>query len=297
MLPRASARCSRQAASRQAASHQAASRQAASRQAASPQAVRGRSERRGECAGGPAVYTVRMGDTLVQVRVARSLSTSALTRVPWVEALSDAEQDRAARFRVNSARADYISTRLLLRTALSDRLEQPPGTFRIVIGRHGKPSLEAEGPVVEFSLSHSCGWCACATASVPVGLDIECTSREIDIEAIAGRFYTHDEKRQLRGLSGSDRRMRCFELWTLKEAYAKALGLGFGAKGAALSITRQSNRIRACGIGGQVLEQWHFELIHLAQARLLAVALERADAAVQVQHVDLGVELGRHAVA
>ncbi|MEZ4264926.1 MAG: 4'-phosphopantetheinyl transferase superfamily protein [Myxococcota bacterium] len=80
---------------------------------------------------------------------------------------------------------------------------------------------------VSFNLSHTEGLAAVAVASRgEVGCDVEHTGRRGRLDAIAKRFFTPGELATMEGLEGADRRGRFFEIWTLKEAYCKARGLG-----------------------------------------------------------------------
>jgi 4'-phosphopantetheinyl transferase len=64
-----------------------------------------------------------------------------------------------------------------------------------------------------------------APAAAAVGVDVEPCDREIDVERLAARFFDASEVAALRALGERERRDRFFDLWTLKEAVAKALGL------------------------------------------------------------------------
>lgn len=88
---------------------------------------------------------------------------------------------------------------------------------------HGKPSLTEHG-AVKFNLSHSKGICACALSGCECGVDCE-NVREYRLRA-AARCFSPDERRALEKLDGAERDLMFFRLWTLKEAYVKALGIG-----------------------------------------------------------------------
>jgi 4'-phosphopantetheinyl transferase len=77
------------------------------------------------------------------------------------------------------------------------------------------------------SLSHSGGWCAALTApaGLRVGVDLE-RVRARDEVALARWAFAAGECDALGALHGTERRLRFYVLWTLKEACAKALGLG-----------------------------------------------------------------------
>ncbi len=93
---------------------------------------------------------------------------------------------------------------------------------------HGKPCFAAGE--LHFSISHGGQLAACALAERPIGIDVErvgrfsggqalCTGRRI-----AGKAFSHEERR---ALEESEHPAELFaQIWTRKEACAKAVGLG-----------------------------------------------------------------------
>ncbi len=79
---------------------------------------------------------------------------------------------------------------------------------------------------LEFNLAHSGGLALLAvTGRYPVGVDVE-HLRPIEMDSIAGRYFAPDEQALLHPLSGESRRTGFFQVWTRKEAYMKATGVG-----------------------------------------------------------------------
>ena len=73
--------------------------------------------------------------------------------------LSEAEHQRASRFRFDLHRNRFIAGRGLLRHILSLYLGNGSGSIEFVLGAHGKPSLgpNRSSTGIEFNLSHSEG--------------------------------------------------------------------------------------------------------------------------------------------
>ena len=71
-----------------------------------------------------------------------------------------------------------------------------------------------------------------------VGVDVERVEPRHALGPIADRLFAEDEAAELRSLPDTGRIQRFFELWTRKEAYAKALGVGFAVPLAELRPTR-----------------------------------------------------------
>jgi 4'-phosphopantetheinyl transferase len=59
-----------------------------------------------------------------------------------------------------------------------------------------------------------------------VGVDVEALTRKVELLALAQRYFATHEYEDLRDLEDSAQRERFFTLWTLKEAWLKARGLG-----------------------------------------------------------------------
>ncbi|WP_319562176.1 4'-phosphopantetheinyl transferase superfamily protein [Marispirochaeta sp.] len=90
-------------------------------------------------------------------------------------------------------------------------------------GLHGKPELKVPGGVC-FNCAHAEQWCVCAISAYPVGVDIERYTPVVDASlyvCLHSREFGYIQK------IPEDRQNREFlNLWTMKEAYLKALGCG-----------------------------------------------------------------------
>lgn len=200
-----------------------------------------------------------------EVRLLLCRFTPALARAEQYRPLLDArEQSHLTGLRRESARQRYLVGRALLRHGLADFLGREPQALSFVSGSQGKPGLV--GGECCFNLSHSHDWLALAVSrSGPVGVDVEFHGRRNRLEDLARHYFSPEEQAGLAGLSGPARRARFFMLWTLREAYAKALG---GSLWDTLSGTRVgwsesgkpqlhlSGRARQ----GYSVRWWHLEL-------------------------------------
>jgi 4'-phosphopantetheinyl transferase len=150
--------------------------------------------------------------------------------------LSEEEQGRLGRFKFERHRREFLATRVLQRRALSAYAEVGPEAWRFELGKYGKPAIAADLGVygaggnargIRFNLSNSLGLVVCAvTDGLEVGVDVEPATRAGTIEEVAEKFFSARELEQFRALGGEARRDRGLTLWTLKEAYMKARGLG-----------------------------------------------------------------------
>jgi 4'-phosphopantetheinyl transferase len=144
------------------------------------------------------------------------------------EVLSDEEQLRAGRFAFERDRRTYITAHWLLRRVLSLYLPVATQAWEFQHTLHGKPAIRSPGEAVpmRFNLSHSRGMAACAVTCLgEVGVDVE-TVHDRDYLRLARRFFAPQETSQLESLPIEQQPSAFFRLWTLKEAYIKARGLG-----------------------------------------------------------------------
>ena len=142
--------------------------------------------------------------------------------------LDEEELRKAYLFKQPDDRDRFLAARALLRHALSELMdgEIDPETWNYIEGANGKPLMAPDLPLLEFNMSHA-GDCVVVAVSPsgPVGVDVESTLRDERLE-IVDDVLTGQERAHLARLP-DDRQWKAFvEFWTLKEACAKALGLG-----------------------------------------------------------------------
>jgi 4'-phosphopantetheinyl transferase len=160
---------------------------------------------------------------VVAVRVVLARPKTELPRLAAY--LSDAENARMARFRFPDDRRRYLVAHGVLREILAEYTGSGnPARLGFREGPHGKPILDPPG--LKFNLSHSGELAMIAvSASREVGVDIERIRPDLDVLAIAHRYFAPEEARRLTALSAAQQTAEFFKLWTCKEAYAKARGM------------------------------------------------------------------------
>jgi 4'-phosphopantetheinyl transferase len=141
--------------------------------------------------------------------------------------LTDDERARAARFVHARDARKFIVARATLRTVLGRYLGEAPEALALTQSEHGKPRLVTGE--LRFSVSHA-GEVALygVAARRELGVDIELVRRDLELEAIAERFFAPRERADVLARAGDARVRTFFACWTRKEAFVKALGLGLG---------------------------------------------------------------------
>jgi 4'-phosphopantetheinyl transferase len=138
------------------------------------------------------------------------------------------ERARAERFQRVVDRRDYVVAHALLRCGLAAATGRPAQSWAFRAGRHGKPKpvTRSDEPRIGVSLSHTRDAAAVALMlEHEVGVDVERLGRP-DPEHAARAALAPGEKAYLRGLAPAARPDAFCAIWTLKEAYLKAIGTG-----------------------------------------------------------------------
>jgi 4'-phosphopantetheinyl transferase len=156
-----------------------------------------------------------------------SLDVAASDFVRLQQILSSDEREKADRFRFEVDRRCSAIGRGYLRFLLGQILDSPPQAAQFECDEFGKPGLGAKHRRLQFNLSHSGNLILIAIArGRAVGVDVEKIRTDLELDDIAARFFSANERRILASLVSSARHQAFFTCWTRKEAYLKARGLG-----------------------------------------------------------------------
>jgi 4'-phosphopantetheinyl transferase len=144
--------------------------------------------------------------------------------------LSDEEWEKTHRFRREEDRWSYAASHGLCRVMLATTIEVPPTAIEYCTSATGRPEVKAprltrSWPLC-FSLSHTVRGVACAVSqSGDVGADIEWMDPRLTVSAF-DELLSPTELADGRAGEAADVRTRLLGIWTLKEAYLKAAGIG-----------------------------------------------------------------------
>jgi 4'-phosphopantetheinyl transferase len=142
------------------------------------------------------------------------------------QVISYDERARAARFRFDLHRKQFIAARGFLRIILGKYLRTNPQHIRFEYGEFGKPSIAGES-AIKFNVSHSGSLAFYAvTRSREIGVDIEQIKPSFADDGMVSFCLTAQEKAHLQTLPKNKRELFFFECWTRKEAFLKACGNG-----------------------------------------------------------------------
>ncbi len=223
-----------------------------------------------------------------EIRLLLCRFARALPRAEQYRPLLDSrEQAHLAGLRRESARLRFLVGRGLLRHGLSEVLGRAPETLAFELGAQGKPELRDEAACY-FNLSHSHDWLALVISRAgPVGVDVEFHGRRNRVDDLARHYFSREEQAQLAGLSGAARRARFFMLWTLREAYAKALGCSLWDTLAGTRVSWPEGGAPALELEGRARQGCGVRWWHLAPAADYSLAV----AGLGPQHHQAGLAL------
>ncbi|XP_066388914.1 uncharacterized protein [Miscanthus floridulus] len=216
----------------------------------------------------------------------------------YMELLSPSERKTALSMNGEKLQKGAVLSRALVRTTLSRYTDckVDPRSFDFKKNKFGKPEIlwrsddsRMERPL-HFNISHTSSLIACGiTMDTSIGIDIEDKKRKTakNILSLARRYFTPSEIDYLAKIPDPDGQQKEFiKLWTLKEAYVKALGRGFsGAPFNKFSIILAANNRIQISVAPKVSngsdsscdclsENWQFALAELNSSHCMAICIE-----------------------
>ncbi len=205
-----------------------------------------------------------------------SLLASAPARRAARSLLSNREKDRADRFVHQRHRRRYTVAQACLRRVVGRFLDIRPEAVRFRFGAFGKPFVPG-GPA--FNQSHSGERIMIAVArGGRLGIDVEEIRPVPLMLRIARRRLAPDEARALLAAGGEERTARFFRIWTRKEAFLKALGVGLTHPLRNFSVDIAPDTTRALIDAGDLREdpdRWFLGSVPSAAGTAAALALDR----------------------
>ncbi len=126
------------------------------------------------------------------------------------------------------ARQRYVASRGLLKEILALYVACDAPDIRFRFAQHGKPYLDLPGaPAIQFNSTDSQAVALYAIClSSEIGIDAEIMNRTVRHDLIAPRRFSRRELECYRKRNAGQRKSSFLSIWTRKEAYGKAKGVG-----------------------------------------------------------------------
>lgn len=146
---------------------------------------------------------------------------------------------KADRFRFEKDKRLSVAAGALLQYALQMENVREPS---IDVAPNGKPYLAGEERLY-FNLSHSEGMVMCAIAEKEVGCDVE--KKAVLDRRLAEYVMTEYELERIYGFErDTEQQEMFFRLWTLKESYMKATGLGIRLEPKSFGMIARKDKVK-----------------------------------------------------
>ena len=218
-----------------------------------------------------------------------NLDDTFLEEGEWTGLLNADELQRARRFRFARDCRRFAAGRTTLRMLLAGYLEDEPAKLSFHYSDHGKPGLAGahQNSRLKFNVSHSGNVAIFAfVLDRNVGVDIERVHTDIEVDAVAQRFFSPYERLALAALPASEKYLGFFNCWTRKEAFVKAVGQGLSLplENFDVSLTpREPARLLATRPEAREAERWAMIAPGIQPEHVAAVVVEGPGMELKVQ--------------
>lgn len=198
--------------------------------------------------------------------------------------LSEDERQQVGRFYFDHHQHQFLVTRALIRTSLSNYFDVAPDQWVFSRNAYDKPQIAHPdtGEPLRFNISHADGLIICGfTRDFDIGVDVEDSQRST--RAAFDRlssYFSEQEINSLSSLSEENQKSRFFDYWTLKEAYIKARGKGLSIPLRKFSFHFEDRHLTNFFIDddlGDSAENWQFWQLRAAQSYRIAIAVNSGD--------------------
>ena len=187
----------------------------------------------------------------------------------WLPHLPHAQQQHYTSLRHPHRRQQYLSSRRLICTALSNVFDQPLNYWKIEERSNAAPLIHNLPTPGCISLTHSKGLICFALSQDSIGIDAEYKKSSRDFTAAAELFMSDAEK-ELIPTSAAERQHYFYRLWCAKEAFYKALPTTEQAQTTLTSLSYADLKNTA--------GQWHLYETELDHYHLAVVSRSGIDA-------------------
>lgn len=201
--------------------------------------------------------------------------------------LNSTEQKKYHSYLNTQSKAEFLAARFLVRSVLSRICpDVHPKDWVFQTDFFGKPFIAypEDKRFLNFNISHSNGEIIMAIGkNLHLGVDIEKINHQKSWQLVAEDQFSISENEELNQLPKHFRSERFFDLWTLKEAFIKGLGLGFSIRLDTFSFkfSGSFNNPRRCmtqvflaGPHDRDFQQWQIFLVPHSEDYPAAIAVK-----------------------
>jgi len=155
--------------------------------------------------------------------------------------MDEADTGQIKKLKFENLRKRAIITKGLLRLLIGKYLNLNPGELVFSYNEFGKPFIPDDKSGLQFNISHSDDMAVFAFSNLTeIGVDIEKVKVIEDMEGVMNLCFTEYEKNWFRAINDEPRVETFYKMWTIKEAFIKAIGRGFSFDPKDIELTNES---------------------------------------------------------
>jgi phosphopantetheine--protein transferase-like protein len=141
--------------------------------------------------------------------------------------LNHEEQTKHNKLKIIDDKKRFIIGKVISRSVLSKILNIDSTQIEFISNKFGKPYLKYHSDTF-FNISHSGDWVVVGFASSDIGVDVQeiSNNKRIDFNNIAKHAF-HNKELDFIKENTLEQNINFYKIWTLKEAFLKAKGVGF----------------------------------------------------------------------
>jgi 4'-phosphopantetheinyl transferase len=174
-------------------------------------------------------------------------------------------EDAAVRYR-------FVTSRMVVKYTAAAALRTDPASLDLAYKIGGRPYIRGLDQI-DVSLSHTDDVIAVGVSRTGrIGVDVEPAARRMSFELLHDHMCTPAEQAELVGLSEERKAAELLRLWTLKEAYTKALGQGLRLGFTEFGFGLESGDLLAPDGSPAARGEWAFGTHRVLGRYLLSVA-------------------------
>lgn len=151
------------------------------------------------------------------------------------------EIERISKYNTQVLRNRQVMSKSILRKMLSLYLKINAQEINLIHNNFGKPFVTSanETDSIKFNISHSENIGIFAFSLNDLGIDIEKIKEYIEIDGIKEICFTDFEKRWYDNINNEYQLETFYKIWTIKEAFIKAIGQGFSYPTLNIELTNE----------------------------------------------------------
>ncbi|WP_405783682.1 4'-phosphopantetheinyl transferase family protein [Streptomyces sp. NBC_00859] len=223
-----------------------------------------------------------------RVREAMDRHGNAVVHTTWGEWLAAAVCDPALRSLLGrdwqryrrtqdpTIRYRFLASRLATKYTAAAALRTEPAELDLAYKIGGRPYLRGLDQI-DVSLTHTDDVIAVGISrNGRIGVDVEPAGRPMSYDLLQSHVLTSAENTRLQRLPERERAARLLRLWTLKEAYTKALGQGLRLDFTEFGFTADGSELLAPDGRPAAHSEWAFATHHILGRYVLSAACHDA---------------------